>query len=74
MSEKVETSKTGKRGKTNGYNSHTLHKKRDNRRFEAEVRNEEYQALSVKDRLKRVKSRRGESKKETERLTKLASS
>lgn len=62
---------TPKRGKTNGYNSIKLHMKKDRKRSEAEVRQEEYNSLTVKERIKRAKSRRGESKKELARLEKL---
>lgn len=55
------------------YNSVKLHQKRDRKRIEAENRDFKYQSLSVADRLKRAKSRRGESKREVERLTKLVS-
>lgn len=67
MPEKPETSKRGREH----YSSAILHKKRDQKRFEAETRDEEYQSLSLTDRLKRAKSRRGESKREVDRITKL---
>ncbi len=65
-----EKSETPKRGREH-YSSAVLHKKREQKRLEAEERNKEYRSLSLSDRLKRAKSRRGESKKEVDRLTKL---
>jgi hypothetical protein len=72
MPEKNENQKTVRKGREH-YNSAILHQKRDQKRIDAEIRDREYQSLSVADRLKRAKSRRGESKREIKRLTKLAS-
>ncbi len=49
------------------YCSATLHAKRDSRRIEAEARDRAYQALTVKERIKLVKSRGG-SVRELDRL------
>ncbi len=58
--------------KENGYSSVKLHAKRDRKRHEAEVRQDEYQALSHKEKLARVQNRifagKGESKRELARL------
>ncbi len=61
---------TGRKGRT----SYTFVKqgaRRDKRRQDAEARQREYDALSVKDRINRVTARGG-SVKELARLTKLA--
>lgn len=60
--------KAPKKGKTNGYKSDTLHRKREAKRDAAEARTDRYRALSPKDRLKLAQSRRGESKREVARL------
>jgi hypothetical protein len=60
--------KTTKRGKTNGYNSTILHRKRDERRRDAEARQQSYEDLTLKQRLERAQGRRGESKVEVARI------
>jgi len=45
--------------------------RKDKRSFEADARQLKYNDLSVKERIARAKSRRGESKRETARLEKL---
>ena len=59
--------------KTNGYSSSKLWAKREARRVKADELTEKYQALSLNDKIKLVKSRRGESKKEMARLMTLKS-
>lgn len=55
--------------KTAGYCSDTLCKKRDRRREEAERRKDQHDALSLKEKLVKISSRRGNSKRELSRLT-----
>ena len=64
--------KTGNRGKTNGYNSTTLHAKRNRKRQEAEARKREHDTLTLNEKIEKARSRRGESKREIARLMKLA--
>jgi hypothetical protein len=63
--------KTSARGKTNGYNSAHLHAKRNRKRSETEARKREHDSLSIKEKIVKAKSRRGESKREIARLTKM---
>jgi len=58
-----------KRGKTKGYCSTTLHATRDRKRREAQDRDLKHSNLSIKDKIAKAKSRRGDSKKEIARLT-----
>ena len=60
-----------KRGKQNGYKNAVLHAKREAKFKAATVSKSRYQGLSVEERIKLVKSRRGESKREMARLQKL---
>lgn len=64
--------KTPKRGKTNGYNSATLHAKRNRKRQEAESRQREHDTLTLNEKIEKARSRRGESKREIARLMKMA--
>ena len=63
MAEEKQT----KRGKQN-YNSSFLQAKRDKRRKAAEDRQYKYDRLTTTEKVKLVKSRRGESKRELARL------
>lgn len=54
--------------KTNGYKHAILDAKKDRRRQEAEKRQEVYDGLTLRARVKLAKSRRGESKKELAKL------
>lgn len=65
-----EITKEKTRGKTNSYKSVKLHAKRNRKRREAERRQLKYNSLSVAEKTKLIKSRRGESKRELERLRK----
>ena len=60
--------KQPKRGKQNGYSSAISRAKRDARRVAAEKREDRYDRLGLTDKIKLVKSRRGESKRELARL------
>lgn len=64
--------KSPKRGKINGYNSAHLHAKRNRKRQEAEARQREHNSLTINEKIEKARSRRGESKREIARLTKLA--
>ena len=77
MADKNEAvvSKGGKRGKQNGYSSKTLWAKHDKRRAQAEARDDRHASLSIQEKIKKAKSRRGGSKRELARLeTRLAES
>jgi hypothetical protein len=63
--------KTPIRGKTNGYNSTKLHAKRNRKRSEAEARKYDHDSLSIKEKIAKAKSRRGNSQREIARLTKM---
>lgn len=63
-----ETKTEGRRGRT-VYNSTKLHAKRDRKRREAEDRQMDYDKLSLAQKIKRVESHPGESKRELARLT-----
>lgn len=75
MNKYTQTTKTStsanpaRRRKTEGYNSATLHAKRDSRRIEAEDRQRACEALTLQERLARIDARRGASAREWERLT-----
>ena len=64
-----ETQTSGKNRKS--YSFVKQQARRDKRRQEAEARDREYQALSVKARIARAENRPGESKREIVRLGKL---
>jgi hypothetical protein len=68
MSESKTNTNTPKRGKVNGYKHSFLDAKKDRRRQEAEKRQEAYDGLTLKARVKLAKGRRGESKKELAKL------
>jgi len=55
--------------KTNGYNSTKLQARRAQRREEAAERNAVYQNLTVEQRISAIQRRRGNSRKELERIT-----
>ena len=58
-------------GKVNGYKNSVLHAKRDKKRQKAEQMMWEHNQLTISQKIAKAKSRRGESKKEIARLTKL---
>ena len=62
------TSVAGRKVGRLSYGSLKLHAKRDRKRQEAEARQREHDALSVKDKITLAKSRDGESKREIARL------
>lgn len=67
------TSTTGaRRVKTAGYNSATLHAKRDRKRQEAEARQRECSQRTTEERLMNIASRRGKSEREAVRLLRAA--
>jgi hypothetical protein len=72
MAEKTEsTVKTaGKHTKQNGYSSKTLRTKLEKKQVQADERNHRHDLLSITEKIKKVKSRRGESKRELARLEK----
>jgi len=74
MQEKIKTENKigGFKTKTEGYSSTRLWAKRERKAGEAFARQSEYTLLSQAEKVKRVKSRRGESKRELARLTKKA--
>ena len=59
------------KGKTNGYKNTVLHAKRSLKWAEARERQKIRNERTTEDQLKLVKTRRGESKRETRRLTEL---
>lgn len=71
MSDNHNEVKTVKRGKTNGYNSAHLHAKRNRKRQEAEARQREHDTLTLHAKIEKARSRRGESKREIARPTKM---
>jgi hypothetical protein len=64
--------KSPKRGKTNGYNSAHLHAKHNRKRQEADSRQQEHNTLTLNEKIDKVRSRRGNSKRELARLLKEA--
>lgn len=68
--ENVSTSPKSRNSQRGSYSSAITRAKKAVRREEAEVRNEEYRGLSLKQKLVRVASRPGKSIRETNRLTK----
>ena len=68
---KTSTEKVVKRGKQNGYKNSVLHAKREAKFRAAVINKARYQGLSVEERIKLVKSRRGESNREMDRLLNL---
>lgn len=67
MNDLPETTKRS--GKTNGYSNHKLHAKLDRKRQEAEDRQAEHDSLTLKEKIDKAKSRRGNSTREISRLT-----
>jgi hypothetical protein len=72
MSDNHNDIKTPKRGKTNGYNSAHLHAKHNRKRQEAADRQREHDSLTINEKIEKLRSRRGDSKRELARLMKLA--
>lgn len=70
MSDKNNELKTPYRGKTGGYNSSTLHAKRNRKRLEAEARQQEHASLTLQEKIEKARSRGG-SNKEINRLMKM---
>ncbi len=72
MAEKTESMvKTGNRHvKQNGYSNKTLRAKLEKRQAQADERNSRHDSLSITEKIKKVKSRRGGSKRELARLEK----
>lgn len=66
-----DETKTIRRGKTNGYSSAKLKAKRTRKFEDACDRNAEHNALTVEEKIAKAKTRRGNSKREIARLTKL---
>ena len=62
--------KGGHRIKEHGYSSNKLWAKRERKRGEAEARQDEDSDLSKPEKIKRAKSRWGQSKRELSRLNK----
>ena len=60
--------KTERKGKENYNKSGKREQRCDKRRVEAVARQKEYNLLTVDEKIKRAKKRRGESKKELNRL------
>lgn len=65
-----KTEVTKKRGREH-YSSDKLWARREKRTAQAEERDAKHQSLTFQQRLEKARSRRGESKKEVARLTKL---
>lgn len=65
-----ETLIPGRKGRDE-YSSATLHAKRNAMRMEAESRQRDYDKLTVDQKVKLAQSRRGKSKREITRLTKI---
>lgn len=64
------TTVNGHRIKVNGYSSNILHAKRNKRRDEAMARQDAHEKFTINQQIKKIKSRRGESKKELARINK----
>lgn len=66
----TQSEKVSRKGRDH-YNSTVLWAKRNQRRIEAEDRQVDHSALTLKEKLDKAKSRRGDSKREVARLNKL---
>ncbi len=71
MDQNIKPEKGKRNVKENGYKSAVLHANRNRKRTEAEARQREYAGLTVAQKIKRAKSRPGESKRELARLSAL---
>lgn len=60
----------GKRGKTKGYKSFILHRKKDKKRKEALERNKKWAQFSPAEQIAILKTRPGQSKRQVARLEK----
>ncbi len=62
---------TGRHIKASGYSNSILHAKKNFKRKQAEIRDAAHSELTVKEKIQKAKSRRGNSKAEIDHLTKV---